>query len=43
MTVMDLDRWRTLEPLLDHALELAPEARAAVARVAARKLAGACG
>jgi serine/threonine-protein kinase len=29
MTVMDLDRWRTLEPLLDHALELAPEARAA--------------
>jgi eukaryotic-like serine/threonine-protein kinase len=29
MTVMDLDRWRTLEPLLDHALELAPDARAA--------------
>lgn len=29
MTVMDLDRWRTLEPLLDHALELAPEPRAA--------------
>ena len=29
MTVIDRDRWRRLEPLLDQALELTPDARAA--------------
>ena len=28
MAVIDRERWRTLEPLLDQALELPPEARA---------------